>query len=60
MTNHHDAVDKLLDDATSGQSILKKRDVLYFTFIPEVILHRDTELAKVTQTLLPILKKSRS
>ena len=58
MTNH-DPVDKLLDDATSGRSILKKRDVLHFTFIPEVILHRDNELAKVTQALLPILKKSR-
>jgi len=58
MTNH-DAVDKLLDDATSGRSILKKRDVLHFTFIPEVILHRDNELAKITQALLPILKKSR-
>src|SRR5574338_1335102 len=55
----HDAVDKLLDDATSGRSILKKRDVLHFTFIPETILHRDNELAKVTQALLPILKKSR-
>jgi cell division control protein 6 len=56
---NHDPVDKLLDDAASGRSILKKRDVLHFTFIPEVILHRDTELAKVTQALLPILKKSR-
>ena len=58
MTNH-DAVDKLLDDAASGRSILKKRDVLHFTFIPDTILHRDNELAKVTQALLPILKKSR-
>ena len=58
MTNS-DPVDKLLDDAASGRSILKKRDVLHFTFIPETILHRDTELAKVTQALLPILKKSR-
>lgn len=58
MTNR-DAVDKLLDDATNGRSILKKRDVLHFTFIPEVILHRDNELAKITQALLPILKKSR-
>lgn len=58
MTNH-DAVDKLLDDASNGRSILKKRDVLHFTFIPETILHRDNELAKVTQALLPILKKSR-
>ena len=58
MTNS-DPVDKLLDDAASGRSILKKRDVLHFTFIPETILHRDNELAKVTQALLPILKKSR-
>jgi cell division control protein 6 len=58
MTNS-DPVDKLLDDAASGRSILKKRDVLHFTFIPETILHRDNELAKVTQSLLPILKKSR-
>lgn len=58
MTNS-DPVDKLLDDAVSGRSILKKRDVLHFTFIPETILHRDNELAKVTQALLPILKKSR-
>ncbi len=56
---NHDPVDKLLDDATNGRSILKKRDVLHFTFIPDVILHRDNELAKVTQALLPILKKSR-
>jgi cell division control protein 6 len=58
MTNS-DPVDKLLDDAANGRSILKKRDVLHFTFIPETILHRDNELAKVTQALLPILKKSR-
>lgn len=58
MTNS-DPVDKLLDDAVSGRSILKKRDVLHFAFIPETILHRDNELAKVTQALLPILKKSR-
>jgi cell division control protein 6 len=58
MTNS-DPVDKLLDDAVSGRSILKKRDVLHFAFIPETILHRNNELAKVTQALLPILKKSR-
>ena len=56
---NHDPVDRLLDNAASGKSLLRKRDVLHFTFIPEVILHRDEELAKVTQSLLPILKKSR-
>ena len=56
---NHDPVDRLLDNVASGKSLLRKRDVLHFTFIPEVILHRDEELAKVTQSLLPILKKSR-
>jgi len=56
---NHDPVDRLLDNVASGKSLLKKRDVLHFTFIPEVIFHRDDELAKVTQSLLPILKKSR-
>ena len=58
LTNH-DPVDRLLDNVASGKSLLRNRDVLHFTFIPEVILHRDDELAKVTQSLLPILKKSR-
>ncbi|MGQ0638046.1 MAG: Cdc6/Cdc18 family protein [Nitrososphaerota archaeon] len=56
---NHDPVDRLLDNVATGKSLLRKRDVLHFTFIPEVILHRDEELAKVTQSLLPILKKSR-
>ena len=55
---NHDPVDRLLDNAASGKSLLQKRAVLHFTFIPEVILHRDEELAKVTQSLLPILKKN--
>src|SRR5574341_311865 len=58
MTNS-DPVDRLLDDVASGRSLLKNRDVLHFSFIPDVILHRENELAKVTQSLLPILKKSR-
>lgn len=54
-----DPVDKLLDNAIKGSSLLKDRNVLQTKFEPEVILHRDTELAKVTQALLPILKKGR-
>lgn len=57
--NNDDAVDKLLDDAIKGNSLFKNRQVLQTKFEPEVILHRDEELAKVTQALLPILKKSR-
>lgn len=54
-----DPVDKLLDDAASGKSLLKNREALHFTFIPETILHRDDEQKKVTQSLIPLLKKSR-
>lgn len=54
-----DPIDRLLDAAESGKSIIKNRDILHFTHIPEVILHRDSEQEKVTQSLLPILKQSR-
>jgi archaeal cell division control protein 6 len=54
-----DPVDKLLDDAASGKSLFKNREVLHFAFIPQTVLHRDDEQKKVTQSLLPLLKKSR-
>jgi len=54
-----DPIDKLLDDAQSGKSLFKNREVLHFTFIPDVILHREDEQKKVTQSLLPLLKKAR-
>src|SRR5438309_10145093 len=54
-----DPIDKLLNDAASGKSLFKNREVVHFTFIPEVILHRDEEQKKVTQSLIPLLKKSR-
>lgn len=54
-----DPVDKLLDDAANGKSLFKNREALHFAFIPENILHRDEEQKKVTQSLLPLLKKSR-
>ena len=54
-----DPIDKLLDDAVSGKSLFKNREVLHFSFIPDTILHRDEEQKKVTQSLLPLLKKSR-
>jgi archaeal cell division control protein 6 len=55
----NDPVDKLLDNAISGKSLIKDRKVLQTKFEPETILHRDAELAKVTQALLPILKQGR-
>lgn len=55
----YDPIDKLLDDAMSGHSLLQNRDVLQTRFYPDVILHRGDELAKIIQSLLPILKKSK-
>ena len=54
-----DPIDKLLDAAETGKSIIKNRDILHFTYIPNIILHRTSEQEQVTQSLLPILKHSR-
>jgi cell division control protein 6 len=54
-----DPIDRLLDAAESGKSLIKDRNVLHFTYIPNIIYHRDEEQEKVTQSLLPILKQSR-
>jgi cell division control protein 6 len=54
-----DPIDRLLDAAQNGKSLIKNRDVLHFTFMPNQILHRDPEQEKITQSLLPILMESR-
>ncbi|MGQ0772032.1 MAG: Cdc6/Cdc18 family protein [Nitrososphaerota archaeon] len=54
-----DPIDRLLDAVESGKSLIKNRDILHFTYIPDVIHHRDEEQEKVTQSLLPILKQAR-
>lgn len=54
-----DPVDAILDIAETGETIIKNRDILHFTYIPETIYHRDKEQKIVTQSLLPILKQSR-
>ncbi len=54
-----DPIDKLLDDAASGKSLFRNREVLHFTFMPDLVLHRDDEQKKVTQALIPLLKKAR-
>jgi archaeal cell division control protein 6 len=54
-----DPIDRLLDAAESGKSIIKNRDILHFTYIPDIIQHRNSEQEQVTQSLLPILKQSR-
>ncbi len=52
-------IDRLLDAAQNGKTLIKNRDVLHFTFMPNDILHRDPEQEKITQSLLPILMESR-
>jgi len=54
-----DPIDRLLDAAESGKSIIQNRDILHFTYIPDTIQHRTAEQEQVTQSLLPILKHSR-
>ncbi|MBI1663867.1 MAG: AAA family ATPase [Nitrosopumilus sp.] len=54
-----DPIDRLLDAAESGKSIIKNREILHFTYIPKTIQHRNNEQEQVTQSLLPILKQSR-
>ena len=54
-----DPIDRLLDAAESGKSIIKNREILHFTYIPDIIQHRTSEQELVTQSLLPILKHSR-
>jgi len=54
-----DPIDRLLNAAENGKSLIKNRSILHFTFIPNTIHHRDSEQEQVTQSLLPILKQSR-
>lgn len=54
-----DPIDKLLDAAEFGNRLIKNRDILHFTYIPEIIQHRNEELEQVTHSLLPILRQSR-
>jgi len=54
-----DPVERMLDAAEKGITLIKNREILHFTYIPEMIFHRDSEQALVTQSLMPILKHSR-
>jgi cell division control protein 6 len=58
-TTVSDPIDRLLDAAQSGKLLIKNRDVLYFSHIPEQIQHRDPEQEQLTQSLIPILMNSR-
>lgn len=54
-----DPVERLLDAAENGITLIKNREILRFTYMPENISHRDSEQELVTQSLMPILKQSR-
>jgi cell division control protein 6 len=54
-----DPVERMLDAAENGITLIKNREILHFTYMPEMIFHRDSEQTLVTQSLMPILKQSR-
>ena len=54
-----DPVERMLDAAEKGITLIKNREILHFTYIPDMIFHRDSEQELVTQSLMPILKQSR-
>jgi len=42
-------VERMLDAAERGITLIKNRAILHFTYILEMIFHRDSEQALVTQ-----------
>lgn len=54
-----DPIDRILDAVEEGLSLIKERKILHFTYIPDIIPHRDTEQEQVTQSLLPILHQAK-
>ena len=53
-----DPVERLLDNAEKGNLLVKNPNVLRHDYIPERILHRDKQQELVTQSLIPLYKKS--
>ena len=53
-----DPVERLLDNAEQGNLLIKNPNVLRHDYIPERILHRDKQQELVTQSLIPLYKKS--
>ena len=57
-TTTADPVERLLDSADQGRTIIKNPNVLRHDYIPERILHRDKQQELVTQSLIPLYRKS--
>ena len=51
-------VERLLDNAEQGNLLIKNPNVLRHDYIPKRILHRDKQQELVTQSLIPLYKKS--
>src|SRR3972149_6176345 len=45
-----DPVERMLDAAENGITLIKNRDILHYTYMPDTILHRDSEQEQVTQS----------
>ena len=54
-----DPIDDMLDEMEAGVALIQNRDVLHYTHMPDTVLHRDAEQRQVTQSLAPILRRSR-
>ena len=52
-----DPVERLLDAVDDGYALIKNRDVLHFTYLPNRILHRDKQQEMVTQSVNSNLPK---
>ena len=53
-----DPVEKLLDKADHGWLLIKNSNILRHYYIPNKILHRDSQQELVTQSLIPLYQKS--
>ena len=53
-----DPVERLLNNADQGHMIIKNPNVLRHDYIPKRILHRDKQQELVTQSLIPLYRKS--
>jgi len=55
-----DPIDRILDAVQAGKSIIKNREILREDYEPDIIQYRDSEQEEITQSLSPILLKSRA
>ncbi|MEM3828854.1 MAG: AAA family ATPase, partial [Conexivisphaerales archaeon] len=50
-----DIVDKVFENATKGNRLIKNSDVLKLDYIPNKILYRDIQTEKIASVLSPVL-----